>query len=117
MISRLTLPASLAHIDDMRRQARIARIAARTMTAFLGKHATSNDSAPLTCCRLAAGSTGLDELVRRHATRLPPNHRDKRFACGRDQPTAIATGTARVLPIRPRRASWEEGTWMSKLKV
>ena len=29
MISHLTLPASLAHVDDLRRQARIARIAAR----------------------------------------------------------------------------------------
>ena len=29
MISRLTLPAGLAHIDDMRRQARTARFAAR----------------------------------------------------------------------------------------
>ena len=29
MISHLTLPASLAHNDDLRRQARIARIAAR----------------------------------------------------------------------------------------
>ena len=28
MISRLTFPATLSHIDDLRRQARVARVAA-----------------------------------------------------------------------------------------
>ena len=28
MINRLTFPASLAHVDDLRRQARVARVAA-----------------------------------------------------------------------------------------